>query len=390
MSRPLIARIDLAALAHNLGVAKAAAPHSRVLAAIKANGYGHGLTRVARGLRAADGFAVLTLEEAAQLRGEGYTHPIVLLEGFFHPDELPEIAHLRLRPVIHREDQVAILARAHLEHRVDVLLKIDTGMHRLGLRPARVAEVLATLRAVPRVGGITLMTHFACADDPAIGVAAQLAVFRACLPSPPGGGAGGEGTNANPAPSLDRPLFPLPSPPPRGEGAYPCTLANSAALLRYPETHADWVRPGIMLYGISPFANQTGTDLGLLPVMTLESRLIAVQRIRKGEAVGYGATFVAERDMSIGTVACGYADGYPRHAGTGTPILVEGHLTRTLGRVSMDMLSVDLGPVPNAHVGSQVILWGADLPAEHVAASAGTIAYELLTALAPRVRVEEI
>ncbi|MDD5387980.1 MAG: alanine racemase [Gallionellaceae bacterium] len=386
MARPLTAHIDLAALAHNLGVAKAAAPRSRVLAAIKANGYGHGLTRVARGLRAADGFAVLTLEEAAQLRGEGYTHPIVLLEGFFHPDELPEIAHLRLRPVIHREDQVATLARAHLEHRIDVLLKIDTGMHRLGVRPARVAEILATLRATPQIGGITLMTHFACADDPAVGVAAQLAVFRACLPSP----AGGEGASVKQAPSANLALFPLPSPPPRGEGTYPRTLANSAALLRYPETHADWVRPGIMLYGISPFANQTGADLGLLPVMTLESRLIAVQRIRKGEAVGYGATFVADRDMSIGTVACGYADGYPRHAGTGTPILVKGHLTRTLGRVSMDMLSVDLGPVPNAHVGSPVTLWGADLPAEHVAASAGTIAYELLTALAPRARVVEI
>lgn len=361
MSRPLIARIDLAALAHNLGVAKAAAPHSRVLVAIKANGYGHGLARVARGLRAADGFAVLTLEEATLLRGEGYTHPIVLLEGFFDPGELQEISRLRLRPVIHRQDQAEILTRARLDHRIDVLLKIDTGMHRLGLPPARVAETLATLRGTTNVGGITLMTHFACADDPAVGVAAQLAVFRACLPH------GGEGTSA-----------------------YPVTLANSAALLRYPETHGDWVRPGIMLYGISPFAGQTGADLGLLPVMSLESRLIAVQRIRKGEAVGYGATFVAERDMSIGTVACGYADGYPRHAGTGTPILVEGHVTRTLGRVSMDMLSVDLTPVPNAHVGSPVTLWGADLPAEHVASHAGTIAYELLTALAPRVRVEEI
>ncbi|MDP2353789.1 MAG: alanine racemase [Pseudomonadota bacterium] len=389
MSRPLIARINLAALAHNLGVAKAAAPYSRVLVAIKANGYGHGLARVARGLRAADGFAVLTLEEATQLRGEGYTHPIVLLEGFFDPGELQEISRLRLRPVIHRQDQAEILTRARLDHRIDVLLKIDTGMHRLGLSPARVAETLATLRATANVGGITLMTHFACADDPAVGVAAQLAVFRACLPLPHGGGAGGEGASVKHAPSANLALFPLPRPPPRGEGAYPITLANSAALLRYPETHGDWVRPGIMLYGISPFAGQTGADLGLLPVMTLESRLIAVQRIRKGDAVGYGATFVAERDMSIGTVACGYADGYPRHAGTGTPILVEGHVTRTLGRVSMDMLSVDLTPVPNAHVGSPVTLWGADLPAEHVASHAGTIAYELLTALAPRVRVEE-
>jgi alanine racemase len=360
MTRPLTARIDLAALAHNLGVAKAAAPHSKILAVIKANGYGHGLTRVARGLRAADGFAVLSVDEAAQLRAEGYTHPIVLLEGFFHPDELPEIARLRLRPVIHRPDQAEILARAHLEHRIDILLKIDTGMHRLGLRPARVREVLAALRAAPHVGGITLMTHFACADEPAVGVAEQLARFRASA-------SGNE---------------------------LPCSLANSAALLRYPETHADWVRPGIMLYGVSPFAvstptGQTGADLGLLPVMTLESRLIAVQRIGRGEAVGYGASFVAERDTSVGVVACGYADGYPRHAGTGTPILVAGRLTRTLGRVSMDMLCVDLTPVPNAHVGSPVTLWGADLPAEQVAAHAGTIAYELLTALAPRVRIVE-
>ena len=356
MARPLIARIDLAALAHNLGVAKAAATTAKVLAVIKANGYGHGLTRVARGLRAADGFAVLSVDEAAQLRAEGYTHPIVLLEGFFHPDELPEIARLRARPVIHRQDQAEILARTHLEHRIDVLLKIDTGMHRLGLRPARVAAALATLRAAPQVGSITLMTHFACADDAAIGVAAQLARFRETV----------------------------------GDSDLPLSLANSAALLRYPETHAAWVRPGIMLYGISPFAGQTGADLGLLPVMHLESRLIAVQRIQKGEAVGYGATFVAERDISVGVAACGYADGYPRHAGTGTPVLVEGRLTRTLGRVSMDMLCVDLGPIPNAHVGSPVTLWGGELPAEQVAAAAGTVAYELLTALAPRVPVAEI
>ncbi len=361
MTRPLTARIDLAALAHNLGVARAAAPRSRILAVIKANGYGHGLLRVARGLRGADGFAVLSVDEAAQLRGAGYSHPIVLLEGFFHLDELAEIARLRLRPVIHRADQAEILARAHLEHRLDILLKIDTGMHRLGLPPARVAAVLASLRTSPNVGGITLMSHFACADEPSIGVADQLAVFQSCLLCPSG-----------------------------GEGAYPVSLANSAALLRYPESHGDWVRPGIMLYGASPFAEQTGADLGLLPVMTLESRLIAVRRIRKGEAVGYGAHFVAERDMNVGVVACGYADGYPRHAGTGTPILVEGRLTRTLGRVSMDMLGVDLEPVPHAHVGSPVTLWGAGLPVEHVAVQAGTIAYELLTALAPRVRVEEI
>ena len=361
MARPLIARIDLAALAHNLGVARAAAPHSRILAVVKANGYGHGLARVARGLRGADGFAVLSIDEATQLRGEGYTHPIVLLEGFFHPDELPEIARLHLRPVIHRQDQAEILAKARLEHKVDVFVKIDTGMRRLGLTPKRLPEALAVLRAAPHVGGITLMTHFARADESADSVASQLAMFR-------------EATQG-----MDLPV----------------SLANSAALLRYPETHGDWVRPGIMLYGASPFAgptlaDQAGADLGLLPAMTLESRLIATRILRKGEGVGYGATFIADRDMKVGVVACGYADGYPRHAGTGTPIVVQGQRTRTLGRVSMDMLFADLSNVPTAHVGSPVTLWGADLPAEQVAAAAGTIAYELFTALAPRVPVEEI
>jgi alanine racemase len=310
---------------------------------------------VARALRAADGFAVLSIEEAALLRGEGYTHPIVLLEGFFHPDELPDIARLRLRPVIHRQDQAEILAKARLDHKVDVFLKLDTGMHRLGLAPKRLPDALATLRAAPHVGGITLMTHFARADEAQIGVEAQLAMFREV------------------ARSADLPM----------------SLANSAALLRYPETHGDWVRPGIMLYGTSPFADQSGADLGLLPAMTLESRLIATQFVRKGEGVGYGATFIADRDMKVGVVACGYADGYPRHAATGTPIVVQGQLTRTLGRVSMDMLCADLSGVPTAHVGSPVTLWGVGLPAEQVAAAAGTIAYELFTALAPRVPVEE-
>ncbi len=363
MSRPLIARIDTAALAHNLGVARAAAPRAKTLAVVKANAYGHGLTRAARALRAADGFAVLRVEEAAQLRSEGYTHPIVLLQGFFHPDELPEIARLHLRPVIHRTDQADILVnsltKTKLGHRVDVLLKLNTGMNRLGISPKRLPETLATLRAAPYVGSITLMTHFASADEAGDGVEQQLTRFQEAT----------SGLNL------------------------PTSLANSAAILRHPQTHADWVRPGIMLYGASPFADQTGEELGLLPVMTLESKLISVQFVRKGEGVGYGGRFIADRDMKVGIVACGYADGYPRHADTGTPILVAGEfgnqLTRTLGRVSMDMLNVDLTPMPTAHVGSSVTLWGVGLPVEHVAAAAGTISYELLTALAPRVPVEE-
>ncbi len=376
--RPLVARIDAAALAHNLLLARRHAGRARVLAVIKANGYGHGLLRVAEALRAADGFAVLTLDEAAALRTQGYTHPIVLLEGWFHVDELPEIARLRLRPVIHREDQAELLARTRLDNRIDVFVKIDTGMHRLGLPPQRLAAVLEKLHAAPHVGSLTLMTHFACADDPGIGVAAQLAGFWAAVRDLPLRGAAAEGSHTPP-------LL-------RGEGAfpYPITLANSAALLAYPETRGDWVRPGILLYGASPFPGQTGEALGLLPAMTLMSALIAIQPVRRGEGVGYGAAFVAPRDMRIGIVACGYADGYPRHAGTGAPILVEGRLTRTLGRVSMDMLAVDLTDVPQAHIGSPVTLWGAGLPVERVAEAAGTLAYELLTHVAPRVRFEAV
>lgn len=360
MSRPLIARIDSAALAHNLGVARAAAPNSRILAVVKADAYGHGLTRTARALRGADGFAVLRLEEAAQLRSEGYSHPIVLLEGFFHPDELPEIARLHLRPVIHRLDQAELLvnslARSHLNQRIDVWVKLNTGMNRLGLNPKRLPETLTTLRAAPHIGSITLMTHFASADESGDNVDQQMLSFQSAT----------------------------------HDLGLPASLANSAALLRYPQTHADWVRPGIMLYGASPFAQQTGDQLGLLPAMTLESKLIGIQFVRKGEGVGYGAHYIAEHDMKVGIVACGYADGYPRHADTGTPILVDNKLTRTLGRVSMDMLNVDLTPAPTAHIGSVVTLFGVGLPVEHVAKAAGTLSYELLTALAPRVPIEEI
>ncbi len=354
--RPLVARIDSAALAHNLEIARRLAGQSRLLAVIKANGYGHGLLRVAYALRAADGYAVLTLEEAVALRAEGFSHPIVLLEGFFHADEIPEIARRRLIPVIHRTDQVDALARARLEHKIDVFLKLDSGMHRLGLAPRPWREALARLQGLSQVGSVTLMTHFACADAPAVGVASQLLAFRAAA----------EGL------------------------ANPVSLANSAALLRYPETAGDWARPGLMLYGASPFPDQSRQALGLMPAMHLESQLIAVQSLRRGDTVGYGATFTAPCDMRVGIVACGYADGYPRHVGAGAPVVVGGQPSRTLGRVSMDMLHVDLSGAPDAQVGSPVTLWGDAVPVETVAAAAGTIAYELLTALARRVRIEEI
>ena len=237
---------------------------------------------------------------------------------------------------------------------LDVLLKINTGMNRLGFPPARARNVLDALRTNPGVGAITLLTHFANADD-ARGVAWQMERFETATSG-----------------------IPLPR-----------SLANSAAILRYPETHADWIRPGIMLYGCSPYAGNTGADLGLRPAMTLTSELIAIQQLEASDTVGYGGLYTAERSLRIGVVACGYADGYPRHAPNGTPIVVEGKLTFTVGRVSMDMLCVDLSNVPGAHVGSQVVVWGAGNPIEKVAAAAGTVGYELMCALAPRVPVVE-
>ncbi len=355
MPRPLHARIDLSALNDNLAVARRRAPSSRVMAVIKANGYGHGILRVARALRGADGFAVLTVEEAAALRGAGMRQAILLLEGFFGAAELPAIAQHGLTVVIHSRDQLDALAHVRLPARVDVFLKVNTGMNRLGFNPEQFGAALGRLQDCPSVGSIGLMTHFAGADEEA-GIAAQMAVFEALT----------EGL------------------------AYPRSLANSAAVLRYPQAHADWVRPGIMLYGASPFADRSAAELGLRPAMTLMSEVIAVQHLRPGDRVGYGGTFVAERPMRVGVVACGYADGYPRHAPTGSPILVEGSASRTLGRVSMDMLCVDLSHLPQAGVGSPVVLWGEGLPVEELARAAGTISYELLCALAPRVPLREI
>jgi alanine racemase len=354
MARPLQARIHLPALGNNLAVARRAAPQSRIMAVIKANGYGHGLLRVARALAAADGFAVLTVEEAVALREEGYAHPILLLEGCFAAGELPRIAQHRLNMVIHSNEQIDMLAGFKGAARVDVFLKLNSGMNRLGFGEGEFAAALSRLKGCAAAGRITLMTHFATADDEA-GIAAQLAAFKSSTAGM----------------------------------AHPCSLANSAAILRYPEAHADWVRPGIMLYGASPFAGQSALSLGLQPAMTLASEIIAVQHLPPGAALGYGGAFVADRPTRVGVVACGYADGYPRHAPTGTPILVAGQRTLTLGRVSMDMLFADLTDIPAAGLGSPVTLWGEGMPVEEVAGAAGTISYELLCARAARVPVIE-
>ena len=352
--RPIKAIISAAALRHNLGVVRRAAPRSRVFAVIKANAYGHGVTRAARAFEAADGIALLEIEAAVRLREGGYVKRLALLEGLFESSEVAVAARHDLAVVVHNHEQLRMLDAAPAGARLDVMLKINTGMNRLGFTPpdALVArELLKKHRAVKQ---LTLMTHFATADD-ARGVAWQIQVFEQI--------AAGQ--------QLER------------------SIANSAAILRFPDTHADWVRPGIMLYGCTPFADVTARELGLRPAMTLASEIISVQDLRGGDRIGYAGTFEATQTMRIGTVACGYADGYPRHAPTGTPVLVDGIRTRTLGRVSMDMLCVDLTPVPAARVGTAVELWGGALPADEVAAAAGTVSYELICALAPRVPVFE-
>jgi alanine racemase len=350
VSRPIRAVFDAAAFRENLAVARARAPRARVWAVVKANAYGHGLERAVRALAAADAFALLDLADAVRLREMGVAKPILLLEGVFAGDDLHAVAEHGLTIVVHDHAQIAMLEGAGLPARVAVYLKMNSGMNRLGFAPGEYRQVFARLARSPAVAGITLMTHFADADETR-GVAEALRRFEAAV-----------------AP-MDAPR----------------SLANSAAILRYPETHADWVRAGIMLYGCSPFADASAAMLGLRPAMTLTSELIAVRVLEAGDRVGYGGTFVADRPMPIGVVACGYGDGYPRHAPNGTPVLVDGRRTRTVGRVSMDMLAVDLSDLPEAGVGAPVTLWGDGLSCDEVAAAAGTVSYELLCGLTARV-----
>jgi len=355
MSRPIRADISLAAFGHNYAVARRHAPNSRVLAVVKANAYGHGLARAAKALPLAEGFATLELDGAVRLRESGFAREILLLEGFFTADELVTIAAARLATAVHCDEQLRMLEKSPPPVPVDCYLKINTGMNRLGFAPEAARAALDRLRATGAAKTITLMTHFANAD-------------------------GHEGVHEamNRFDSASRDID------------LPKSLANSAAILAHPRTHADTVRLGIALYGATPFADRSAESLGLVPAMTLRSRLISVQEVGPGEHVGYGSTFHAPHAMRIGVVACGYADGYPRHAPNGTPVLVDGIRTATAGRVSMDMITVDLTPVPGARVGSDVVLWGEGLPIDEVAHSAGTVGYELMCALAPRVPVNEV
>jgi alanine racemase len=361
MPRPIEALIHPDALAHNLRRARQAAPDAKLWAVVKANAYGHGIERVYEAFRGADGFALLDLAEAERVRALGWRGPVLLLEGCFGPRDLEVCSRLDLWHVVHCEAQIDWLA-AHKTHRPHrVFLKLNSGMNRLGFAPAAFRSAWARLNALPQVDEISLMTHFSDADG-ARGIAHQVQAFTETTRDLPG----------------ER------------------SLANSAATLRHgadPAVRADWIRPGILSYGSAPdFPEHDAAHWGLQPGMTLRSRVIGLQQLQPGDSIGYGSSFRAEAPMRIGTVACGYADGYPRHCGTGTPVLVDGVRTRTLGRVSMDMLAVDLGPVPDAGLGSEVTLWGRGpngslLAIDEVARAAGTIGYELMCAVAPRVPV---
>jgi len=361
MPRPIQATIHTEALRHNLQRMREAAPDANVWAVVKANAYGHGIERAFEGLRGADGFALLDLAEAERVRKLGWRGPILLLEGVFEPRDLELCSRLGLWHTVHCDEQIDMLAlhKTHEPHRV--FLKMNSGMNRLGFAPERYRAAWTRLNALPQVDEISLMTHFSDADGPA-GVAAQMARFAEATRDLPG----------------ER------------------TLSNSAAILRHAQdagVRADWVRPGIAVYGSAPdYPEHKAADWHLQPAMTLAAKVIAVQQLQPGDGVGYGSSFRAEQAMRIGVVACGYADGYPRICPTGTPVLVDGVRSRTLGRVSMDMLVVDLSDLPQAGFGSTVTLWGqatngARLSIDEVAAQAGTVGYELMCALAQRVPV---
>jgi alanine racemase len=357
MSRPTVATIHVDALRHNLARIRALAPTSRVLAVVKADGYGHGLERVAHALEGADAFGVAALSDAERLRAAGLSQRIVLLSGFDEAEDLGWLRRLNVDTVVHHESQLRLLDADTDRRPLRVWLKLDTGMHRLGFAPERASELHARLSAMPNVDpDIALMSHFARSDEFEVDVTRQqIACFARATQ--------------------------------RLTGSR--SLSNSAGVLGWPQAHLDWVRPGGALYGLSPVAGKSGRDLGLEPAMTLSTRLIAINRVARGEPIGYGGVYHSPEDMAIGIAAIGYGDGYPRHAGSGTEVLVEGARAPIVGRVSMDLLAIDLRALPQAQVGDEVVLWGRDLPIEEVAAAAGTIGYELACGITRRVRFVE-
>ncbi|RYV03566.1 alanine racemase [Shewanella sp. OPT22] len=349
------AEVSCSALKANLAKLKKIAPNSKVMAVVKANGYGHGLLNVAECLPEADGFGLARLQEALMLRGGGISQKLLLLEGVFHTTDLPILVSHQIETVIHHDAQIDMLEQVELEKPVVVWLKIDSGMHRLGILAEDFKNAYRRLSQNKNVSQpINLMTHFACADEPSnMLTQEQQLKFNELI-------ADLEGER---------------------------TLANSAATLYWPETQADWIRPGIALYGVSPVVGDLGSNHGLTAAMELKSQLIAVRNHQAGKSVGYGAYWTAEEDTKLGVVAIGYGDGYPRNAPEGTPVFINGRRVPIVGRVSMDMLTVDLGPDAADIVGDEAMLWGRALPVEEVAEHIGTIAYELVTKLTPRVEV---
>ncbi|CAN7172671.1 alanine racemase [Variovorax sp. LjRoot84] len=359
MPRPILATIHTAALRHNLDRARRSALEARVWAVVKANAYGHGIERVFDAFRGADGFALLDLAEAERVRALGWRGPVLLLEGVFEPRDLELCSRLDLWHTVHCDAQIDMLAAHKTQVPQRVFLKMNSGMNRLGFTPERFRSAWTRLNALPQVDEISLMTHFSDADG-SRGIDHQLEVFDHTTQDLPG----------------ER------------------SIANSAATLRHARiARADWVRPGILLYGSAPdFPEHDAAHWQLQPAMTLSTRLISVQTLKAGDTIGYGSRFTADGLLNVGVAAVGYADGYPRHCDTGTPVLVNGVRTRMVGRVSMDMITVDLTPVPDAALGSEVTLWGRAsngtlLPIDEVAQAAGTVGYELMCAVAPRVPV---
>ncbi len=354
--RPVVATIDTDALRHNLAKAQTCRPEANILAVIKANAYGHGAVACAKALSDADAFAVASIEEAEVLFNHGVTKRIVLLAGFFEESELALIFHRQWIPVIHTEQQIQLLHcwfQKNPEKSCDIFLKIDTGMHRLGVPLEKFAEWHAKILAIPNIKQCTLMTHFACADElENKTIELQLQCFESLTKQ------------------LDN----------------PCSLANSALVMSDVSFRDNWIRPGIMLYGASPFKNGNAQIEGLEPVMTLSSAIIACRVVNAGEQVGYGGDWQAKRQSVIATVAMGYGDGYPRHVPTGTPVIIRNQRCPIVGRVSMDFITVDVTDCPHAAVGDEVIFWGKELPTDEIATQSKTIAYELLTGISQRVR----
>jgi len=356
VTRLVRAVIDTRALRSNLAVVRGCAPSSRVLAVVKANAYGHGLVPTALALADADALAVARLEEGIALRSAGVRTPIVLLEGVFDAAQFLEAAHQDFELVVHSPEQLQLLAATGSGHRFRVWLKVDTGMNRLGFRVEDFRGAYDALTSCPAVlPRLRVLTHLATADVPDdLATTSQIRLFERTVAGLP----------------VER------------------SLANSAAILDWPASHGDWVRPGLMLYGVSPIAARTAADFGLKPAMTLYSTVIAVRRVLPGEHVGYGGTWVARRPTTLAIAAVGYGDGYPRHAGNGTPVLINGVRAPIAGRVAMDMIGIDLTDLPPAQVGDPVMLWGEGLPAELIAPFAETVPYELLCGVSQRVALE--